>query len=134
MKISVNNPCPCGSKKKYKKCCQIYHKGAHPKDALTLMKSRFSAYVVGDANYIIKTTHPHNPDYHDNHKVWREEILRFSKENHFLDLSIESFEEEKEQAYVMFKVTFEDGLLHEKSRFVKNGDIWLYIEADIKNR
>ncbi|MCT7612512.1 SEC-C metal-binding domain-containing protein [Aliarcobacter butzleri] len=25
MKISVNSLCPCGSLKKYKKCCKIFH-------------------------------------------------------------------------------------------------------------
>ena len=56
MKFSPNNPCPCGSGKKYKKCCQIYHKGKIAKSALELMKSRYSAFAVGDIDYIIKTS------------------------------------------------------------------------------
>ncbi len=57
MKFSKNSKCPCGSGKKYKICCFRLHKGLLAKNALELMKSRFSAYAVGDANYIIKTTH-----------------------------------------------------------------------------
>jgi SEC-C motif-containing protein len=41
MKLSVNSPCPCRSGEKYKKCCQIYHKGAIAKDALFSEKSSF---------------------------------------------------------------------------------------------
>ena len=47
-KFSINSPCPCGSGGKYKKCCQKYHKGALAKDALTLMKSRYSAYALNE--------------------------------------------------------------------------------------
>jgi SEC-C motif-containing protein len=133
MKRSVNSPCPCGSKIKYKKCCQRYHKGALAKDALTLMKSRYSAYLVADADYIIKTTHPENPDYHDNHQEWREQIVVFSQENHFLNLIIEDFKEQGEEAYVTFRAIFTEGELYERSRFIKVRGIWLYREGEIKN-
>jgi len=73
-KLSPNSPCPCGSKNKYKKCCQIYHKGALPKTALLLMKSRYMAYVVGDSSYIMKTTHPNNSDYTNEVKEWKESM------------------------------------------------------------
>ncbi len=52
-KPSPNLPCPCGSGLKYKKCCQKYHKGALPSTALLLMKSRYSAYALGLADYIM---------------------------------------------------------------------------------
>jgi SEC-C motif-containing protein len=48
--------CPCGSGKKYKKCCFVYHKGKYPNDAISLMKSRYSAFAVGDIRYIIDTS------------------------------------------------------------------------------
>ncbi len=44
MKVLINSACPCGSKNKYKRCCQIFHKGGIPKTALELMKSRYVAY------------------------------------------------------------------------------------------
>jgi SEC-C motif-containing protein len=121
MKISVNNPCPCGSKKKYKKCCQKYHKGAQAKDALTLMKSRYSAYVVGDAHYIMKTTHPDNPDYHDDKRIWQKEIEAFSEQTTFKGLEIESYKEGCDVAYVSFVAIFESRKLEEESKFLKIG-------------
>ena len=70
-KISPNSTCPCGSKKKYKKCCAIYHKGALAPSALALMKSRYSAYAIGNSDYIIKTTHPENIDYTLDINSWK---------------------------------------------------------------
>ena len=77
-RISPNTLCPCGSKTKYKKCCAIYHKGAVPKTALLLMKSRYSAYAVNNSAYIVKTTHPNNPDYH---KIAKNHLLEVVDES-----------------------------------------------------
>ena len=77
-KISPNTLCPCGSRQKYKKCCQVYHKGASAKTALLLMKSRYSAYAVGDANYIVKTTHENNGDFSSEVKAWKQSIDAFT--------------------------------------------------------
>ncbi len=126
-------PCPCGSQTKYKLCCQKYHKGAQAKDALTLMKSRYSAYVVGEARYIIKTTHPDNPEFQDDKKTWQKSIENFCQENSFLGLEIVSFEEESAYAFVTFKAYFVDGELYEKSKFVKNGAFWLYLDGEFKS-
>jgi len=79
MKIGVNSLCPYGSAKKYKNCCAKFHKGAIAKDALTLMKSRYSAYAIADTNYIIKTTHPNNCDYREEKTQWKREIEHFCK-------------------------------------------------------
>ncbi len=133
MKISVNDRCPCGSKIKYKQCCQKYHKGAKAENALVLMKSRYTAYLLGNATYIIKTTHPQNPDYEEDHHAWRAKIKAFSRENKFLNLKIESFLEEKELAYVTFVATLENGKLREKSTFAKISGEWRYLSAEFKN-
>ncbi len=125
-------PCPCGSQMKYKRCCQKYHKGAYAKDALTLMKSRYSAYVLADAPYIIKTTHPDNPQYQDSHKNWTADIMRFSRTNHFVKLEIISYEVEEPNAFVTFKAFFSNGELYEKSKFVKKGNRWLYLDGEFQ--
>ena len=130
MKISVNKPCPCGSKEKYKNCCQKYHKGAKPKNALLLMKSRYSAYVFADSKYIMITTHPDNPDYSSDKIAWKESIETFSKKTNFLSLEIDSFEEETNTAFVTFKAHFSEGELYEKSRFIKEKSTWLYIDGE----
>ena len=125
-KTSPNIPCPCGSNQKYKKCCLIYHKGAKPKNALLLMRSRYSAYAVGDSRYIIKTTHPNNPDYSTDTKSWRESIDLFCSSTEFLGLEIMEFINGEEEAFVTFRAKLSSGEMIEKSRFLKVENQWLY--------
>jgi SEC-C motif-containing protein len=126
MKISVNSPCPCGSSKKYKKCCQIYHKGAKAKDALTLMKSRYSAFSVGEIRYIINSSTSQ-----DNFL----DLMSFSDSCKFKKLDILEFCDGDSEAFVTFKATiFCDGLDNsfvERSRFVKEDGRWLYESGEI---
>lgn len=129
MKPSPNILCPCGSGNKYKKCCSRYHKGAFAPDALSLMKSRYCAYAVGNSSYIIKTTHPDNPDYTTDLKSWKESILRFSRQTNFLSLEIINFIEE-EETFVTFIARLSSGELKEKSRFLKLHGQWLYIDGE----
>ena len=130
MKPSPNTPCPCGSGSKYKKCCAKYHKGALAPDALRLMKSRYCAYALCDSRYIIKTTHPDNPDYTDNIKKWNKSILDFSRQTNFLSLEIIEFLEGEKEAFVTFTARLSSGDLKEKSRFLKLRDRWLYIDGE----
>lgn len=130
-RISVNAPCPCGSGKKYKKCCQIFHKGAIPKDALSLMKSRYSAYAVGEVEYIIKTTDIDNPDYTDNISKWRESISNFSKNNNFEKLEIIEYIDNGDSAIVEFKACISGAVMRERSQFLKRDGRWLYLDGDV---
>ena len=131
-KIRPNDLCPCGSNNKYKKCCAIYHKGAVPKTALLLMKSRYSAYAYNQALYIIKTTHPNNADYTTETKLWKESIEEFSKTTEFLKLKIVEFIEGEEEAYVHFKAKLSSGEMIEKSRFLKVNNAWLYESGELR--
>lgn len=130
-KISPNIPCPCGSHKKYKKCCAVYHKGVLAPNALALMKSRYSAYATGYAEYIINTTHPMNPDYTTEYALWKNDIDLFSQHTEFLGLKIIEFINGEEEAYVMFEASLSSGILVEKSRFLKSEGIWLYADGMI---
>jgi len=49
-------PCPCGSGRQYSDCCAPYINGkANPPTAEALMRSRYSAYVEHEIDYIINT-------------------------------------------------------------------------------
>ncbi len=128
-KLSPNTPCPCHSGKKYKKCCQKYHKGALPPTAQLLMRSRYSAYACGNADYIMDTTHPLNSDYTEDRKTWREEILSFSAHTQFLGLRITESTEEEEESFVTFEADLSSGLLKERSRFLKENGRWYYVDG-----
>ena len=134
MKFSPNDICPCGSLKKYKKCCKPFHdKITFPKTALELMKSRFSAFAVLIADYIIFTTHENNSDYISDLKSWNQDIMNFSKNTRFERLEILDFIEGEVESFVTFKATlFQDNTdisFIEKSRFLKVEDKWLYIDG-----
>jgi SEC-C motif-containing protein len=126
MKISPNAPCPCHSGKKYKQCCQPYHKGILPSNAQKLMRSRYSAFSLGLADYIMATTHPDNPDYTQQQESWRESILNFSQTSRFLGLKIREFIDGENEAFVTFEAMLDSGILKEKSRFLKVEERWLY--------
>lgn len=134
MKFSPNDICPCGSLKKYKKCCKPFHdKITFPKTALELMKSRFSAFAVLIADYIIFTTHENNSDYISDLKSWNQDIMNFSKNTRFERLEILDFIEGEVESFVTFKATLfqdkNDISFIEKSRFLKTEEIWKYVDG-----
>ena len=134
MKFSPNDVCPCGSLKKYKKCCKPFHdKITSPKNALELMKSRFSAFAVCNSEYIISTTHENNPDFTQDLKSWNNDILNFSQNTRFEKLEILEFIDGEVESFVTFKATlFQDKTdisFIEKSRFLKTEGIWKYVDG-----
>lgn len=51
--------CPCGSGKQYADCCGLFHEGkAVPTTPEQLMRSRYSAFVVKNSEYLLDTWHP----------------------------------------------------------------------------
>ncbi|WP_457605634.1 YchJ family protein [Nitratifractor sp.] len=128
-KLSPNAPCPCGNGYKYKKCCLPYHRGKRPPDALTLMKSRYSAYAAGEADYILRITHPENVEYEVDRKSWRASVLRFCLETEFLGLEILVVQGGEEEVFVTFLARLSSGELLERSRFLKDSGEWLYHSA-----
>jgi len=130
MKITSNSKCPCGSRLKYKKCCEVYHDSVEAADALKLMVTRYSAYAAGDASYIMRTTHSSNVDFKEDRKTWAKEIENFCNSTEFLGLEVLDFIEGENEAFVEFKAKLSDGVLHEKSRFVKENGRWLYASGE----
>ena len=50
--------CPCGSGNLLDACCGHYHAGHPAPCATALMRSRYSAYVLGLVDYLVVTTLP----------------------------------------------------------------------------
>lgn len=126
--------CPCSSGKMYANCCEPFHKGiALPEDALALMRSRYSAYALHNADYIMATTHPQNSGFKSDPKRWKEDILLFTKNTHFEQLEIIEFKSGSAQAEVTFRAYLAQGdqdvSFEETSLFEKVGDRWLYKEG-----
>jgi SEC-C motif domain protein len=50
--------CPCGLGDDYESCCGRLHAGMPAPTAESLMRSRYSAFAVGNAGYLLRTWHP----------------------------------------------------------------------------
>jgi len=135
IKLGVNNPCPCGSGNKYKKCCQVFHKGKLPKTSLELMKSRYVAYITSNSDYIIKTTHVNNPDFTIDIDAWSKDILEFCYHSNFEGLDILEFIDGDTESFVTFRVQLtienKDQSFIEKSKFIKVNGMWQYHSAEV---
>ncbi|MDD5359348.1 MAG: YchJ family metal-binding protein [Sulfurovaceae bacterium] len=130
MKISINALCPCHSGQKYKKCCQAYHVGANPSNALALMRSRYSAFALRLVDYIIASTHPDNTEYTKDTKEWKKGIAEFCDNANFTGLEIIEFVDGENEAFVTFKAILGDMQFIEKSRFLRVDSKWLYESGD----
>jgi len=119
--------CPCGSGRRYGECCGRFHQGALPQRADELMRSRYSAYVLGLEPYLLDTWHPST----------RPAALGLAEQQgvKWLGLSVKRHEQSDENnAVVEFVARFRSGggraqRMHEVSRFVREDGCWLYIEA-----
>jgi len=123
--------CPCYSGKPYAECCQPFHTGGKlPENAEQLMRSRYSAYSLNLADYIIETTHPENPAYQKNKAGWKTSIEEQYKTVSFDRLEINEFSENESEAFVSFNAHLSkngiDISFSEKSRFLKIENRWLY--------
>ena len=135
MMAATLQSCPCCSGKPYTHCCQKYHKGILPENALTLMRSRYSAYALGIADYLIETTHPESPHFVTDKKQWLYQIRAFSKQTDFEGLEILETEYSDLEAFVVFVAHLSkdsaDLTFTERSRFLKQGQAWKYIDGKI---
>ncbi len=128
MKISPNDPCPCHSGAKYKKCCRMYHNGTPAPNPEALMRSRYSAYALDKSDYIMQTTHPESPHWHENRVAWLAEVQAFSKETRFEGLKILSTDADTVTFHAILFHDTEDVSYTECSLFRQKDGCWLYVE------
>ncbi len=117
--------CPCRSGLPFGECCGPLLDGAPAPTAVQLMRSRYTAYVVGDTGYLLATWHPSTrPDSLelDPELAWRSlEIIRTERGGPLDRDGIVEFA-------ARYAADGERGVLHEKSRFTR-GDRWQYVDG-----
>jgi SEC-C motif-containing protein len=107
MTTPASNTCPCGSGNDLKLCCQPLIQGK--KKAATaedLLRSRYTAFALGEVDYVLKTHHPKTAN-----DVKREEIEEWSKSSDWLGLKIvqkEAGGENDEQGTIVFCATYQE--------------------------
>jgi SEC-C motif-containing protein len=126
--------CPCGrvdAKQRvvaYAECCGRFvdHLDATPaSDAEHLMRSRYSAFVLARADYLLATWH----------STTRPASLDFDAGAKWLGLEVREHKATgADSAEVAFVARYRlDGRavrLHERSRFVREGGRWFYVDGD----
>lgn len=128
MKRPPETICPCGSNYAYERCCGRWHGGEAAPDAESLMRSRYSAFVMCNEPYLIATWHG----------AQRPKSIAFESTQKWLGLKIVDVRTTGENtAEVEFIARYRIGggsaaRLHERSRFVKEGDRWFYVDGDIR--
>lgn len=133
--------CPCLSGETYAECCGPYHRGeADAPTAERLMRSRYSAFAVGNAAYLLATWHPQTrPETGDflldaSIRWYRLDILDRSAGG-VLDTEgeVEFVAHYKPRpvpdAAPQPRPTPAAGQQHERSRFVREGGRWYYVDS-----
>ena len=123
-------PCPCDSRKTFAQCCEPFLAGKEiPKTAEILMRSRYSAYVLKDHAYLLRTWHDSSrPD---------ENTLDMPDDFAWTGLEVLSTEgggEDDVSGTVEFVAHYRTPKItnkpHEKSRFVREDNQWYYVDGD----
>jgi len=121
--------CPCGKELSYEECCKPYILGEKtPVTAEDTMRSRYTAYVVGEVDYVYNT---HNPKTIGT--LSKEEIKHWSESTEWTKLEIIETVDggaDDSEGIVEFKGYFlEEGetlFHHERSLFKKINGSWMY--------
>lgn len=129
--VTADQPCPCGSAQTFAACCQPFLAGTPAPTAEKLMRSRYSAFVVGDYAYVERTLSP-------------EALVDFSRADleataGAMDwVGLEILKTDKGgpsdtdgtvEFAARFKRAGETGVHHERGLFRKDAGQWLYVDG-----
>jgi SEC-C motif-containing protein len=122
--------CPCDTQKLFEECCGPFLAGkAVPPTAEALMRSRYSAYVRKDHEYLLRTWYTSSRP--------SEESLNMPEDFSWTGLEILNTEaggSGDEKGTVEFKAHYRTSKivnsLHEKSSFVRHDEQWVYVDAE----
>ena len=118
--------CPCGSKQLFVSCCYPFlNNKKWPRTPEALMRSRYSAFVFMQVEYLIETTHPKTKKYYSEKTIrqWAERLK-------WIDLTIH----EANDSTVKFNARYmdENGMLQEHkelSTFEKANGKWYFLDG-----
>ncbi len=127
-------PCPCCSGARLGVCCGPLLDGAPAATAEALMRSRFTAYVLGELDHVVRTWHPRT----------RPDDLDVTPGLEWVALEVLATEAggpEDDRGEVEFRARYRhhreaDGpagqVLHERSRFTRRAGRWVYVDGDLR--
>jgi len=135
MILAKSKPCPCHSGKNYGDCCAPFH--ARTTTAPTpeaLMRSRYAAFALGDAKYLLETLAAD----HEDRKLPVEPLLASYRQQkqifRYVGLSVLATSVEGDKGWVTFRARMyekgRDRSFTERSRFTKENGAWKYEDVE----
>jgi SEC-C motif-containing protein len=117
--------CPCGSAQPYDACCGPIVRNERPADtAEELMRSRYTAYALGDVDHLFRSWHP----------ATRPDGLAEVPGLEWLGLEILDVADggpADDYGIVEFRARHAGGALHERSRFQRRAGRWVYLDGAV---
>jgi SEC-C motif-containing protein len=125
--VSGARRCPCGRGEAFDDCCGPVLRGERPAaTAEALMRSRYTAFAVGDAAYLLRSWHPRT----------RPADLTLDPAQRWLFLEVTRTDRGglfDDTGTVEFVAHYRDadgrGTLHEASRFARSDGAWVYLDG-----
>lgn len=125
--------CPCGSEQDFETCCSPFLENSSiPQTAEALMRSRYTAYVKNNIDYLKETLAPEEQE-----TFSKEDTVAWAEQSEWLGLRILSTfagqEDDKEgmvEFIASFKMKGEVEEHHERSMFFKKDGQWFYVCGD----
>jgi SEC-C motif-containing protein len=125
--MSIADSCPCGSGSAFTDCCGPIIGGSHGADtAEMLMRSRYSAHVLGDVAYLRASWH----------SATRPAVVDIGEPVQWLGLKVvathdggKTDSEGTVEFVARYKIAGRAFRLHEISRFVREADHWTYFSG-----
>ncbi|HWS52341.1 MAG TPA: YchJ family metal-binding protein [Microbacterium sp.] len=121
-------PCPCFSGDRFDRCCGPVIAGAAAPTAERLMRSRYTAFALGRADHLLASWHPstrpRSMELEDDVEWRRLVIVDTERGGPFDRDGVVEFE-------AHWRTAGARGILHERSRFVREDRRWLYVDGDV---
>lgn len=125
--------CVCDSRKLFDDCCgRFLNGGQQAKTPEQLMRSRYSAYALGNyGEYLLRTWFPATA-----RGLTSEKLSQRSCD--WLGLEVIAKEQKGDQGMVEFRASFRDEngvrqIMHEKSVFQRIAGSWLYVGGEVSS-
>ncbi|MEH1169043.1 YchJ family protein [Micromonospora sp. CPCC 205539] len=124
---TTGRACPCGSGGAYADCCAPVHAGtAQAPTAEALMRSRFSAFALGDTDHLLRSwassTRPPSLDLDAGQRWTRLEIVETERGGLLDNAGTVTF-------HAHYRNAGRPGTLTERSRFVREDGHWVYLDG-----
>ena len=121
-KRTTHNQCPCGSDLSLEDCCQPFiSRTASAPTAEALMRSRYTAYCLGNIEYLLSSWHP---------STRPEKLDLEDDKTQWIRLKIIDSTNNSVEFIATYRLKGKAHKLHETSRFIFENSNWFYVDGD----